>query len=846
MLGDKIPIQEELSNSSLSSKNDFDLPLLEKKIVKLTRKRTSQQRPGIFSSATQGGRMVEIANLFTQNALGTTPPTHLPNDLFEGTARNRDLTHLIYEKIENTLTDERLKLLLKNLIASLRDDTNASDEMPPSSYLLGILLVFLEKAPDKLSELVPDHPSDPNRLFNALVKRLSTLTDGNELLPNASPHLLTELILTTEGEFNLPVMHWFSKILVSDTPEGSFRLHLLKQIIHSADLRTGFEQLTLKTPISPQGEAIIRSTLLLPLNIPIETTHLKKTLLISLLSRIRQNETGCCFATFQAIQLQSYDPQKALTDFYDLITKGQLEKKVGNEYAAFPYLPRWGHEKLEEILEWDAQGVINCSNLSLWDLPELKAVSKALSLHNVPEKVQAWMKSPEAASRKIKASTLIEELGKKHGPQEIELAKNFFCAAENLPLHKVWESSLAGMAEGDRGGILNQALAQSIHYFIQKSFKKLKWETISPIYDTIEHTLLNKVQYLYDASYVSTLKPKSPGAFVLHTKKQGDFEPIRTNETFKKLVMNIIQEVFSSLSIDSSTLLENIRQDLCDSKKFGKFMKRYHRENERCPAGSNDFTPSRFTPWVTLIGNNPQKVLKIYYENDPPFKMEPLTCKDATELLFKLHALAPLLNKARSGNIPARASGRHAFNLLPLRSKENPLLLKDKEFENWWSEGWNKKAKKLTHTPMTPLAKMRLINNTALEKLPQEKRGVFIDSMEAASKQLSMKAFRDQLLEALERFSPKEASMEKLAKWVDKQLILDLPPKYLSLWKEMVIPLADSNWSIEGHDIHFAVAFNPGSGEPELMEVLDSGELHSCLNQNTWIKLHPWELFIPN
>jgi len=91
----------------------------------------------------------------------------------------------------------------------------------------------------------------------------------------------------------------------------------------------------------PGAEQLIRETLFLPENTPLNDAHARQATLSALLTRLRQN-VGSCFATAPAILIQQDQPLYFLADMSQLLGTGRLKRTYeGKEYSV-PLSVSWG------------------------------------------------------------------------------------------------------------------------------------------------------------------------------------------------------------------------------------------------------------------------------------------------------------------------------------------------------------------------------------------------------------------------------------------------------------------------------------------------------------------------
>lgn len=85
-----------------------------------------------------------------------------------------------------------------------------------------------------------------------------------------------------------------------------------------------------------KAEEVIRETLWPEPVRSVQTVHIRKAVLASWLTRLRQT-TGSCFATAPAILIQKNYPMKFFKDLYDLLSTGQLKRTLAGKQYSVPF-----------------------------------------------------------------------------------------------------------------------------------------------------------------------------------------------------------------------------------------------------------------------------------------------------------------------------------------------------------------------------------------------------------------------------------------------------------------------------------------------------------------------------
>lgn len=131
-----------------------------------------------------------------------------------------------------------------------------------------------------------------------------------------------------------------------------------------------------------QAEQIIRDTLGLPHNTPINDALTRRAVLSAWMCYLRQN-VGSCFATAPAIIVHDEQPIQFLKDLNELLSTGRLKRTFsGIEYTA-PLSATWGAGDLKRIYALSMEG--EEIKPEIWLSPALLAAVEAANLINKEE-----------------------------------------------------------------------------------------------------------------------------------------------------------------------------------------------------------------------------------------------------------------------------------------------------------------------------------------------------------------------------------------------------------------------------------------------------------------------------
>lgn len=726
---------------------------------------------------------------------------------------------------------------------------------------MGELIYVLDHDPDTLLKMldathifstVKEVRSKFDQAIAEIQNRLKTthenhtktgLHNANIAEQHAIPTEIAKILLPTSGILNDALVSRVIHEFVQDPTQKMYYSSSLKAglnlIRHSVTIREHLEKITVRHPISKHTELVIASTLKLPPKTEITSTHARQCALSALLTRLRQGMSGSCFASFIAIELQSASPEQVLKDFQQLFDEQHLVRELDGVRRSFPYLLHWGHETLKQKIAIDKRGnVLHPVSLngSLADAPGFIAVCEQFHIDNPQKFLHEWLSKQNFSGSKLEITIedLIGHLGREATSEQIKGAQGAFTAFTSHPLLSIWENSLAAMSEGKKGGLLQSALINTIVYPILKC-GKLK-EIPLQLMERIESLLMQRAHYLYDTSY-------REGAFILYDSLGLDdvnqWERIDSQDAFKIFVQKLLTKV-----LENDPLMQKISSYLSSNKFITRILRKYN------PSENPQMV--QLTPWITLLGNDPLMVMQVYHQNKMPYtlhELKPITAQDLLEtLLTKLQKMAD--NKKAKFLVepdllcPMRIPGIHAFSLLLNHASLQSIYSYDGTIKTWLQKTVQPTWKSFERQRMTKNMRDDVIEYT-VQFIEKENRAKFLKQVQAFPQKLTIKEFRHLISESIHDKLPPHSLTHDKMRLIDAKLIQVLPKVLKRTWTDSIIHIADSNWQINGQDIHYGIGLNPGSGEIELMAILEDGTLYEFMEQTHYLKGHTWEVFLP-
>lgn len=751
--------------------------------------------------------------------------------------------------------------------------------------LLGEIVYLIDHEPKRLLECIDLQDTQKSvksikNLFHALMKKIHQRIDAHYQVHQAAqiqnadiakqlliPIEISYALFTSSGVFNRALIKRMMEEFVNPNDPLDGYMNGLKSglqlIFQSETLQEKLQAVSFSGPKNPYSREIVRMALRLPLGEKISDVHAKRCALTALLTHLRQGHSNSCFASFFAIELQTQAPLQALDDFSNLLKHGQLNRLVDRQNRGFPFLMRWGQEDLSKTIRLDEKGQLLSSsgkNGYFWKAPGLKKALSSLGIAYPKRALQNWLKTKNIPTLGLEVSieALIREIAEPIDKDLLERCYLEFSSLTSHPLLRVWENALAGMAEGKKGGLLRGALTKSLHYLIHKSAAKCGLKDLASridLVEKIERIAERRIHYLYDPNYHSASHPTLQGAFILYDAKDreafGSWERIDTPEQFQALMSDLIGEFFNNEQI-SAKALNKVMAEIESEKFLIKLLKRYHRENALDLALGGSFRNLRCTPWVTLIGNDPNAVLKVYYEESSSYKIQECKPESARDLLFFLLSLLSKqpddIKKRYSSEqnhlAPVRVSGTHAFSLLLSHPSIKPCYAPFFDIATWIDEKIYLPGKKIAKTFATERMRKETVDFICNHIIDPKQKKIFLNFMKNCPQKTSIHEFRGRIAEVICQMFPTPSHQSEQLKLVDLKLFELMPKELQQTWRSSVIHFADSNWQKEGHDIHYGIAVNPGSSELEIVGILESGEPFEFINQSHFFNPHKWEFYL--
>lgn len=284
---------------------------------------------------------------------------------------------------------------------------------------------------------------------------------------------LANLLINDKGELNLSsipkILNHLTTYHYSLGPNRQSDIirqaHIIK-VLHTLSERKEL-QIALKRIGRPyankNADQIIRETLQLPENAPINDAAARRAVLAAWMCFLRQN-VGSCFATAPAILVHDDNPEQFLKDIEELLGTGRLKRTFGGVEYAVPLSPSWGGGDLKRVFAMQLYG----ENSYLWQSPGLMAAFEAIGIVNPEDEIKNKTDSVkialEDATKVWKSSsevvlTSAEELIRRVLLRRLDITEKDLIDYNNRPRGMIHGNLLMQMPRTSSGGGKGDACA---------------------------------------------------------------------------------------------------------------------------------------------------------------------------------------------------------------------------------------------------------------------------------------------------------------------------------------------------------------------------------------------------
>lgn len=728
--------------------------------------------------------------------------------------------------------------------------------------------------------------------YHYLLHQSTQLQNPDVALHNKIPYEIARALLTDIGTINFGIIESLSDVFLSS--EGSLinhesnLSHTLSLLQHSPRFRAEFEKITAPNSIKTPSNSVIQVALGIEIDHPIHSYETRLAALIAMLSHLRQGEDRSCFAVSLAIEILSAHLGSCFKDLQQLLEEGKLTRRMKGIQKDIPFTKKISDKNLRKTIVINKNGEIiihNQPKAFLWEAPGLIAACQAIGISNPYEAIQAVMAqlspSDERGFFQIKVKTLLRKLCEQmpaSDPPKIAWIEQLYSAAAfafssqtSPPLLKVWENSIANMAEAEEGSMIKRAILDSTLDALQYQLGKLKIPPtllLQQYFIYIQTLLYKEIHLQYDPTVISSADHKSnqaEGGFLLFYQQN----KIPDEAAFRNFMHDILSKVKGKLLEENLSINENAQlnqvSDILDAhiekpEFIGYLLARYHPSNKTAVKRMSqgvpiDYALLRYTPWMTRIGNDSRALLKIYLECDKPIQAEHFIMSGADEALTKIIEMCkqmPEDEKVLYINNPNKLKplcilGKHRLPFMAGNHSLSSAWQKEYSTPEWIENFVMHPGKEISETFIDSMTKSQFNQKIEKEILPTylEKKSLdkAIKLINRITKQCTIKQYRNYVLKICQLVHPfsENSALQKFTRQVDTSLCQSLEPYLKKQLENSAVHFADTNWCNGIQDIHFCFAVNPGTGKLELWEAQANGSHLMALDQNYWLNNQKWE-----
>ena len=707
------------------------------------------------------------------------------------------------------------------------------------------------------------------------------------------PIEIAKVLITSTGFFNRAIIEQVKKAFLVSGVHAEYERDIacgLDSLKNAQELQQKIEAITKPAAGYYDSNIVIRATLGLAPNEVVTDAHAKMTAISAELSNMRQGPVGNCFAAFLAYELLEMRPDKCLDDFTALLKNDELIRIVEGSPKEFEYVLDISDDDIRKEFTLTPNWKIKGTQVSIWMVPGIRASCKMMGIKEGQEVgliklvIADIKKAKNEENPTLTAHKLIYEIASrlKSGPLDVlfTLGKFAFSAETNNPLLRVWESSIAGMAEARTTDLVRSKILTCVSQALKLPLKPVTFSDSlleQQIQATFQQVLGAKLTLRFDPSIslggLSADGRSTDGAFVSYEggKTSSSETRIDTPDKFVTFVEHTIPLTQKALTVNLANdqdreklvaIMQRVSTFLRDEKEafLNLALLNYDTENRRVknplPNLLQNWEKLEHTPWIDRTGDDNREVLDTYLERPIQTKPVSYTPKNAQDLLrFVLkfardeQASSHFLDDEYPRTLYPCDTPTHAFSLIPEHPTVTKAVRSDKSIDLWISENVVNPALQISQGAITEQVRTLIIDYISTKILAPEYVDSFKKLMATLNGELSLRAFRSKALEALRKVSHIRPSMlSQRANMLDSYILqlcaeLKKTDLHMKAWVGSIVHFADSNWNDGVKDIHFCLFLNPTTEIMQFGSICDDGTGLTLLPQNDWVTNQQWNFY---
>lgn len=695
---------------------------------------------------------------------------------------------------------------------------------------------------------------------------------------------LSKMIVTELGTINsgiiTPLLQLFAKDMKNPLNHDISLVYALQLLEAKPDLRNQFLKIRAPSRKTP-ADLITRIVLGYSQSVELTEVDARKAVLSGLISRLRQSPSGSCFATCWTIELMSCQISQCLRDFIEIMSSSKLTRKVNQQTVDFPFLLTAQCKSLETEFWVDVFGKLRTSGehtIYVWDHPGLWSACQMMGISDpqatILKILSDYFHDKKNAGR-FKPMTvdeflrLLADWSNEHSliPEDNAITlfrKGSFAydSQTSNPILNVWMNAIAGMSEAISSSMIKSHMISAVTGALDFLEKSAPISTSSKIKLSVYSKMFTQLSKRIRLEYDPSIKGNPiDGAFVLYDKGSlslsRGWTRIDSAKLFQDFLLQIIDTARQNISLTilnehTTQILDSYINQLKTFVKTNDFLAKLIQIYDPIHATHEDSLDKLlklpYTPWITRCGNDTAKTLQVYLERANPPAMEKYIPANAEELLCKIIDIANVTYANDSSYVQnpcklvsLRIPGVHAFSLM----LGHPTILSATKSQlpaaEWIKQNLIEPGKKIALTEVGPQLHHAMLQHCLAQIGSKEAKEKFTRLVKHLSDKVTIFSFRNRLLEQFQAVAPVDglALKERVIK-LDTFLCLNLPAGSKYQLEKMAVHFADTNFANDEHDVHYCLLFNPGTGQIEIWEALDNGNLLTALDQ-TMCNHQTWE-----
>lgn len=700
------------------------------------------------------------------------------------------------------------------------------------------------------------------------------------------PHEIAHYLISERGTVNFGIIDLLLEFFISD-PKKMMNHELtlyqnLKLFKHIESLRAEIE--SIKAPPSKKKPSyrVMLASLQKPFGEEISDIETKKVVLASCISHLRQGSVGTCFATSIAIDILSLNMSLCLRDLKEIIQEGMLKRTVKGVMTKHPFVNNVADENLDKLIQLDSLGYVKNDDQKiglLSDLPGIRRACNSVGLKNPEEALQSISKVFSEEHKDLPILSVREWLIKicewaiKNGKTDQKLGDLYTQAALSFsslsfPVFlKIWENSIAGMAEAHEQGLIKRMIALSINHALKAKLQALNIR-LAPNYDqflnSIQQVLMHSIELQYDPTVGQNGTEGrylgKGGGFVMYV----DQAQVKNHIDFRKTVQEIIRTAYQDLCDSNKSLYKEVsfifdifNEHVLTDDFLKELLKKYYEQRRVIPDLNKDFDSLQYTPWVTKCGNSSKTVWEIYLEVEHPIISQSFESRSPKVLFENIINMGKQLNEKEVKSyevnsnklIPLRIVNHHSFSLMLGHSSLKIAWLDKGQADLWIQKNVVEPGLQVSKATFSSESRAKFIldfKNIIKSFLTDSEIEQWEIKLKKIPLNMAIHKFREAIFElskACKEDFCREIDLTRLKIQIDKLISENLTPSLMKKLKSSAVIVADTNWFNGIHDIFLCFMVNPGSGELELCKTYDNMEQFFFIDQKEWVCNKKWEYF---